>query len=192
MQRGNEDLITKFNNRVLDSDCLSSSSILTQSKLSDIVDNKISADLSEMSSSADKARLSALSSPHAADWLMVTPSPGLANRLLPEEMQVLIKHRLGLALSSEGDMCPLCTGKVLDPAGHHALTCKRGPDVTSRHTSIKASTVQSRAQRRLVTHFGGGRSPGYSKHPNKTCRYFTASLVNGSTRGNRRHSRTSA
>ena len=34
-------------------------------------------------------------------------------------------------------MCALCPGSVLDPLGHHVLTCKRGGDVVSRHNKLR-------------------------------------------------------
>ena len=67
----------------------------------------------------------------------LVPSPGLGLRLEPAEVQTLVKLRLGLELGNAGDMCPYCPDKVLDALGHHAVTCKRGPDVVSRHNVIR-------------------------------------------------------
>ena len=39
-------------------------------------------------------------------------------------------------------MCALCPGSVLDPLGHHALTCKRGGDVVSRHRDTLAEACR--------------------------------------------------
>ena len=67
-----------------------------------------------------------------ASWISVIPSEGLGLHLVPSEFQVATKWWLGLDTSS-GAMCALCPGSVLDPLGHHALPCKRGGDVVSRH-----------------------------------------------------------
>ena len=71
------------------------------------------------------------------------PSPGLGLRLDADEVQALVKLLLGLPLSAEGDTFPLCPEKTLDPLGHHALTCKRGPDVTFRHNYLRNALFSS-------------------------------------------------
>ena len=103
--------------------------------LSTKVDNHLFNLLLGNSSPADRARLLSVSSPHAASWISVIPSEGLGLHLEPSEFQVAIKWWLGLDTSS-GAMCALCPGSVLDPLGHHALTCKRGGDVVSRHNKL--------------------------------------------------------
>ena len=47
--------------------------------------------LLEASSPADKARLLSVSAPHAASWLLVTPSPGLDLHLDYNELQISIQ-----------------------------------------------------------------------------------------------------
>ena len=59
-------------------------------------------------------------------------SKGLGLHLQPSEFQVAIKWWLGLDTSC-GSICP---GRVLDPLGHHALTCKRGGDVVTCHNKL--------------------------------------------------------
>lgn len=85
----------------------------------------------------DRSRLDAISHARASDWLNVTPSPGLNQKLEPNEFQVLIKMRLGLPLNEDNAKCRLCPGKVLDNVGYHAVTCKRGPDIIHRHNTIR-------------------------------------------------------
>ena len=51
------------------------------------------------SSTADKARLLSVSSPHASSWLSAVPSPGLGLSLDPNEYQMAIKWWLGLDTS---------------------------------------------------------------------------------------------
>ena len=94
-----------------------------------------------ISSLADKARLLSISSPHASAWLSVTPSEGLGLHLDPPVFQIAVKWWLGLD-TSEGSQCTLCPG-VLDHLGHHAVTCKYGGDVVSRHNKIRDILVET-------------------------------------------------
>ena len=40
-------------------------------------------------------------------------------------------------------MCALCQGSVLDPLGHHALTCKWGGDVVSHHNKLRDTLAEA-------------------------------------------------
>ena len=90
------------------------------------------------SSTADKARLLSMSSPHASARLSAVPSPGLGLSLDPNEHQMAIKWWLGLDTSPGSPPCALCPEHPLDPLGHHALTCKRGGDVVVLQTCHRA------------------------------------------------------
>ena len=94
------------------------------------------------SSPTDRARLLSVSSPHAASWISVIHSEGLGLQLEPSEFQVAIKWWLCLDFSSYA-MCALCPGSVLDPLGHHALTCKRGGDVVSHHNKLRDTLMEA-------------------------------------------------
>ena len=48
------------------------------------------------------------------------------------------KWWLGLD-TSEGSLCALCPGSVLDYLGHHAVTCKYGGNVVTWHNRIGTS-----------------------------------------------------
>ena len=37
----------------------------------------------------------------------------------------------------------MCPDKVLDPSGHHAFTCRRGPEVISRHNILRNTIFDS-------------------------------------------------
>ena len=115
---------------------------VTQKSLSSKLDDHLFKVLLDMSSIADKARLLSVSSPHAGSWLSVTPSEGLGLHLDPSQFQVAIKWWLGLDLSY-GSCCPLCPEIALDPLGHHAVTCKRGGDVVSRHNKLRDVLAES-------------------------------------------------
>ena len=94
------------------------------------------------SSVADKARLLLVSSPLAASWLSVVPSESLGLHMDPPVFQVAIKWWLGLDVS-EGSPCALCPGSTLDHLGHHAVTCKYGGDVVTRHNMIRDILVET-------------------------------------------------
>ena len=106
------------------------------------IDNHLFNTLYEQSSAANRAHLLSVSSPHAASWVSVIPSEGLGLHLQPSEFQVAIKWWLGLDTSC-GSICPLCPGKVLDPLGHHAFTCKRGGDVVTRHNKLRDTLAET-------------------------------------------------
>ena len=135
-----------FNSLVPSSKAVSMEEVLTsrihQKVLSNKIDNYLFNILYEQSSAADRARLLSVSSPHAASWVSVIPSEGLGLHLQPSEFRVAIKWWLGLDTSC-GSICPLCPGRVLDPFGHHALTCKRGGDVVTRHNKLRDTLAET-------------------------------------------------
>jgi hypothetical protein len=121
-----------------------------QRLLSAAIDRKAWKELLENSSSlSDRVRLQAVSDPFAADWLTATPSTGLGQRLEANEMQTLLKSRLGLPVCEVSTSCPFCPNKVLDKFGHHATTCKKGPDVVNRHNRLRNKINQFCAKARL-------------------------------------------
>ena len=69
----------------------------------------------------------------------------LFNSLVPSSEAISIEKVLTSpihqkVLSNKIDshiICPLCPGKVLDPLGHHALTCTHGGDVVTRHNKLR-------------------------------------------------------
>ena len=44
---------------------------------------------------------------------------------------------------ARGAICALCPGSVLDPLGHHALTCKQGGDVVSHHNKLRDTLAEA-------------------------------------------------
>ena len=92
----------------------------------------------------------------------------------PPVFQVAIKWWLGLD-TSEGSQCALCPGSALDHLGHHAVTCKYGGDVVSRHNRIRDILVETcrRAHIGVKVEVGNNLSRDHSKtrpanilHPN--------------------------
>ena len=47
-----------------------------------------------------------------------------------------IRWWLGLDTSGRS-MCPFCPDTALDPLGHHAVTCRHGGDVVTRHNRLR-------------------------------------------------------
>ena len=70
------------------------------------------------------------------------PSESLGLHMDPPVFQVAIKWWLGLDVS-EGSPCALCPGSTLDHLGHHAVTCKYGGDVVTRHNMIRDILVET-------------------------------------------------
>ena len=121
-----------------------------QALLSAAIDKATFKELLDSSPSpCDLARLQAVSARNTSDWIVATPSTGQGLRLDGEEVQALVKTRLGLPPAAEGSMCALCPGKALDTVGHHALTCRRGPDVTHRHNLVR-NTLFNTCRRALL------------------------------------------
>ena len=114
-------------------------------------------------SPADKARLLSESAPHAASWLLVTPSPGLDLHLDPIELHILIQWWLGMD-TARGSSCSLCPGIALDRLGNHASTCKRGGDVVTRHNHLRNVLVEfcHRAHLGVRIESGSGLTPDLS------------------------------
>eukprot|EP00731_Ephydatia_muelleri_P032417 Em0023g924a len=134
-----------FNNLVFPVEAINVESVLLsppiQKTQSSKFDDHLFNNLLTLSSLADKACLLSISSPHASAWLSVTPSEGLGLHLDPPVFQIAVKWWLGLD-TSEGSQCTLCPG-VLDHLDHHAVTCKYGGDVVSRHNKIRDILVET-------------------------------------------------
>ncbi|KAL5499464.1 hypothetical protein EMCRGX_G010890 [Ephydatia muelleri] len=83
---------------------------------------------------------------------------------LSGEVKVAIKWWLGLD-TSEGSQCALCPGSTLDHLGHHAVTCKYGGDVVSRHNRIRDILVETcrRAHIGVKVEVGNNLSRDHSK-----------------------------
>ncbi|KAL5497570.1 hypothetical protein EMCRGX_G014066 [Ephydatia muelleri] len=160
--------IETFNSLVSPADAVSVESLLTssvsQKYLSGKLDDRVFNILLNSSSVADKARLLSVSSPHAASWLSVVPSENLGLHLDPPVFQVAIKWWLGLD-TSKGSQCALCPGSTLDHLGHHAVTCKYGGDVVSRHNRIRDILVETcrRAHIGVKVEVGNNLSRDHSK-----------------------------
>jgi hypothetical protein len=110
----------------------------SQRQLSLKIDARDYASFASQLSFVDQLRVTACAAPRASAWLQAIPScgPVIDMSLRHELMSVALQHRLGLTLSQPGEKCPLCDF-VLDPHGHHHITCARGGFLTTRHNRIR-------------------------------------------------------
>ena len=60
--------------------------------------------------------------PHAGDWLNVIPSTTLGLHLPDREFRLCLDYWLGLQMTKEGALCPICQG-VADAFGDHQVGC---------------------------------------------------------------------
>ena len=81
----------------------------------------------------DKARLLAVSAPHAGDWLMAMPISSCGLRLDNEAVRVAVGLRLGCRLCTE-HRCPC--GSVVDERGIHGLSCRLAAGRLARHGAL--------------------------------------------------------
>ena len=156
--------IDLFNASVPTTDELTITSIttsnLTQKLLSAKLEDQQFTKLFANASLPDRARLLSISSPHSSAWLSVTPSPRLNLHLDPSEFQVANKWWLGLPVS-QGQLCPQCMSHSLDQFGHHALSCKNGPDVVSRHNRVRDTLFEFCQRACLGAQLEAGSSLGH-------------------------------
>ena len=94
---------------------------ISQKHLSYAIDQ---ANISCLLSSAPSTRFKALalstSSPHAGDWLHVIPSSALGLHMLDWEFRLCLLYWLGVVLSREDWICPVCSSNS-DPYGDHGF-----------------------------------------------------------------------
>ena len=81
----------------------------------------------------DRARLLAVSAPHAGDWLMALPVASCGLRLDNESIRVAVGLRLGCALCS-AHRCSC--GAVVSDRGIHGLSCRLAAGRLARHNAI--------------------------------------------------------
>jgi len=83
------------------------------------------------------------SMPHASDWLLAPPIPGLGLGLQSDVFRTALKFRLGLPLFSEPFPCPALSsdGKAcaaeMDIFGDHAPCCHNGTSLVFRHNNVR-------------------------------------------------------
>jgi hypothetical protein len=81
----------------------------------------------------DRARLLAVSAPHAGDWLNALPVASCGLRLDDESIRVAVGLRLGCTLCA-AHRC--CCGAVVDSRGIHGLSCRLAAGRLARHSAL--------------------------------------------------------
>ena len=109
---------------------------LGQRDLSRKVDATTLDNLTAASSDAHKARLRAVSAPHAGAWLQAQPCSALGQRMAHCEFVAALRLWLGCAASSRDDWCPKCD-QVMDALGLHAFSCMAGGDAVKLHNALR-------------------------------------------------------
>ena len=89
--------------------------------------------LDTLTDESDQARLKAVFSPHAGDWLNALPISAVGLRLDDETLRVAVGLRLGTSLCSPY-VCPC--GVAVDARGVHGLSCRRSAGRRLRHSLI--------------------------------------------------------
>ena len=83
----------------------------------------------------EKARLLAVASPNASDWLEAIPIPALGLKLDPMSHKISCSLRLGSPLCHQYTC--VC-GVVVEPLGCHGLSCRFQIGRFSRHDEINS------------------------------------------------------
>jgi len=81
----------------------------------------------------DRARLNAIQTPHASDWLFALPVTSQGLRLSDESLRVAVGLRLG-AIICTPHTCPC--GALVSARGSHGLSCSLGFGRQARHSTI--------------------------------------------------------
>ena len=99
--------IADYNSHVADADQLTQDSARSANRKhslsSAIEENSFRLLLEHVSLPSEKVRLMETSALHASDWMTCVPSPALGLRLEAEEVQTLVKLKLGFSVSALGE-----------------------------------------------------------------------------------------
>ena len=90
--------------------------------------------LASATSDKDKARLLAVSTKNASDWLHAFPIPSLGLKLDNNSLKIACAVRLGANICQHHN-CIRC-GKEVDPTGTHGLSCERSAGRHPRHNRV--------------------------------------------------------
>ena len=96
------------------------------------------------SSARTQNLLLACTMPHASDWLLTAPIPGLGLSMHSDNFRTALKFRLGMPLFDPDLKCPASSAKTgevcgeeLDAHGDHALCCHYGTSRVFRHNQVR-------------------------------------------------------
>jgi len=83
----------------------------------------------------DLGRIRAERQAGAGSWLNVIPSLVMNLAVRPPQFTAMVRFWLGMPLYEDCGTCPLCHKECNDARGYHALTCKKGGYIASRHNA---------------------------------------------------------
>ena len=96
------------------------------------------------SSARTQNLLLACTMPHASDWLLTAPIPGLGLSMHSDNFRTALKFRLGMPLFDPDLKCPASSaetgevcGEELDVYGDHVLCCHYGTSHVFRHNQVR-------------------------------------------------------
>lgn len=98
-----------------------------------VAENTFQQLLSSQTLQVDQARLRAVSSPHAGDWLHAPPITAIGLRLSNEDVRIAVAYRLGATTCQPHDC--RCGAKV-DARGLHGLSCRKSEPRHIRHSQL--------------------------------------------------------
>jgi hypothetical protein len=96
--------------------------------------------LSTASDNYNRARLRAVASPHAGDWLKAIPSSSLGLRLNDEGLRIAVGLRLGANLCAP--FTCVC-GSQVDARGAHGLSCIKSAGRQLRHSLVNDEVLRA-------------------------------------------------
>ena len=98
----------------------------------------------ELTSVRDRARLGALSLPHAGDFLFTIPSPVLGLPMRSDEFRLTVCYRLGIPVFDAAAPCPACH-RESDRYGDHAILCGTDGERIARHNHLRDALYSTAA-----------------------------------------------
>jgi hypothetical protein len=113
----------------------------------------------QIANESDKARLKALTVNGATTWLNCPPNALYGVKFSDLEYYTLLSLYLGAPLLQNNTLCRRCN-QELDKYGHHALSCKYGPNSIKRHNKLR-NLVQK------FCHEAGLQTEIEAKYPNQ-------------------------
>ena len=127
--------------QVAPDDLAPEATLLTQKDLSRRLECAQLAELIQHSEPVDKARLRAVSAPHAGGWLQAQPAETFGQRWTHAEFVAGVQIWLGSMVQSADGWCPQCD-QVMDSRGHHAFACMAGGDADLCHSDVRDFTYR--------------------------------------------------
>lgn len=109
---------------------------IPQRALSSRLDTCLSEMLRQQAPTVDRARLFAVSAPHACAWLQALPSEAVDQRMSHTDFLAALQLWLGVSVQPTDTWCPKCD-QILDSRAFHCLACMAGGDAVALHNLLR-------------------------------------------------------